>query len=60
MEDPEGMEQAVSAGIVSSKRNKPVEVEPLGGKVLIERTGTDGWIKKQPSCTVGGMAKWMH
>lgn len=60
VEDPEGMEQAVSVSIGSSKRNKSVEVELLGEKVLIERIGTDGWMKKQPSCTVGGMAKWMH
>jgi hypothetical protein len=36
------MKHAVSISIGSSKRNKSVEVELLGEKVLIERIGTDG------------------
>ena len=36
------MKRAVSISIGSSKRNKAVEVELLGEKVLIERIGTDG------------------
>jgi hypothetical protein len=35
------MEHAVSISIGSSKRNKAVEVELLGEKVLIKRIGTD-------------------
>ncbi len=36
------MKHAVSISIGSSKRNKSVEVELLGERVLIERIGTDG------------------
>lgn len=36
------MKRAVSISIGSSKRNKSVEVDLLGEKVLIERIGTDG------------------
>lgn len=36
------MKHAVSISLGSSKRNKSVEVELLGEKVLIERIGTDG------------------
>lgn len=36
------MKHAVSISIGSSKRNKSVEIELLGEKVLIERIGTDG------------------
>jgi len=36
------MKRAVSISIGSSKRDKSVEVELLGEKVLIERIGTDG------------------
>jgi len=40
------MKRAVSISIGSSKRDKSVEVELLGEKVLIERIGTDGSMKK--------------
>lgn len=40
------MKRAVSISIGSSKRNKTVEVELLGEKVLIERLGTDGDMEK--------------
>lgn len=40
------MKRAVSISIGSSKRNKAVEVELLGEKVLIERIGTDGDMEK--------------
>jgi hypothetical protein len=40
------MKRAVSISIGSSKRNKAVEVELLGEKVLIERIGTDGSMEK--------------
>src|SRR5512136_2272989 len=40
------MKRAVSISIGSSKRNKSVEIELLGEKVLIERIGTDGDMKK--------------
>lgn len=40
------MKRAVSISIGSSKRNKVVEVELLGEKVLIERIGTDGDMEK--------------
>ena len=40
------MKRAVSISIGSSKRDKAVEVELLGEKVLIERIGTDGSIEK--------------
>ena len=40
------MKHAVRNSIVSSKRNKAVEVELLGEKVLIERIGTDGSMEK--------------
>lgn len=40
------MKRAVSISIGSSKRNKSVEVEMLGEKVLIERIGTDGDMEK--------------
>jgi hypothetical protein len=36
------MKRAVSVSIGSSKRDKSVEIELLGEKVLIERIGTDG------------------
>jgi hypothetical protein len=36
------MKRAVSVSIGSSKRNKSVELELLGEKILIERIGTDG------------------
>jgi hypothetical protein len=41
-----GMKCAVSISIGSSKRNKAVEVEFLGEKVLIERMGMDGSMEK--------------
>ncbi|MBN2550049.1 MAG: hypothetical protein JXB15_12875 [Anaerolineales bacterium] len=40
------MKRAVSISIGSSKRNKAVEVDLLGEKVLIERIGTDGDMEK--------------
>jgi hypothetical protein len=40
------MKRAVSVSIGSSKRNKSVEVELLGQKILIERIGTDGDMEK--------------
>ncbi len=40
------MKRAVSISIGSSKRNKAVEVELLGEKVIIERVGTDGSMEK--------------
>jgi hypothetical protein len=40
------MKRAVSISIGSSKRDKAVEVELLGGKVCIERIGTDGDMEK--------------
>lgn len=40
------MKRAVSISIGSSKRNKSVEVELLGQKVVIERIGTDGDMEK--------------
>ena len=40
------MKRAVSISIGSSKRDKSVEVELLGEKVLIERIGTDGDMEK--------------
>ena len=40
------MKRAVSISIGSSTRDKSVEVELLGEKVLIERIGTDGDMKK--------------
>jgi hypothetical protein len=40
------MKRAVSISIGSSKRNKAVEVELLGEKVVIERIGTDGDMEK--------------
>jgi len=40
------MKRAVSISIGSSKRNKSVEVELLGEKVIIERIGTDGDMEK--------------
>ena len=40
------MKRAVSISIGSSKRNKAVELELLGEKVLIERIGTDGSMEK--------------
>lgn len=40
------MKRAVSISIGSSKRNKAVEVELLGEKVIIERIGTDGDMEK--------------
>jgi hypothetical protein len=40
------MKRAVSISIGSSKRDKAVEVELLGEKVLIERIGTDGDMEK--------------
>ena len=40
------MKRAVSISIGSSKRDKAVEVELLGEKVVIERRGTDGDMEK--------------
>ena len=40
------MKRAVSISIGSSKRDKSVEVELLGEKVIIERIGTDGDMEK--------------
>jgi hypothetical protein len=40
------MKRAVSISIGSSTRNKAVEIELLGEKVLIERIGTDGDMEK--------------
>jgi hypothetical protein len=40
------MKRAVSISIGSSKRDKAVEVELLGEKVIIERIGTDGDMEK--------------
>jgi hypothetical protein len=40
------MKRAVSISIGSSKRDKSVEVNILGEKVLLERIGTDGDLKK--------------
>ncbi|PWH19390.1 MAG: quinate 5-dehydrogenase [Anaerolineae bacterium] len=40
------MKRAVSISIGSSKRDKRVEVELLGEKVIIERIGTDGDMEK--------------
>jgi hypothetical protein len=40
------MKRAVSISIGSSKRDKTVEVELLGEKVIIERRGTDGDMEK--------------
>ncbi|MCL4560005.1 MAG: quinate 5-dehydrogenase [Chloroflexi bacterium] len=40
------MKRAVSISIGSSKRDKAVEIELLGEKVLIERLGTDGDMEK--------------
>jgi hypothetical protein len=40
------LKRAVSISIGSSKRNKSVEIELLGKKVLIERIGTDGDLQK--------------
>jgi len=40
------MKHAVSISIGSSKRDKTVEIEMLGEKVIIERRGTDGDMEK--------------
>jgi hypothetical protein len=40
------MKRAVSISIGSSKRNKSVEIELLGQRVLLERIGTDGNMEK--------------
>lgn len=40
------MKRAVSISIGSSKRNKSVEIELLGEKVIIERIGTDGSMER--------------
>jgi len=40
------MRRAVSISIGSSKRNKTIELELLGQKVLLERIGTDGDMEK--------------
>lgn len=40
------MKRAVSISIGSSKRDKSIEIELLGQKILIERIGTDGDMKK--------------
>ena len=40
------MKRAVSISIGSSNRNKSVEIELLGERVLIERVGTDGDMEK--------------
>jgi hypothetical protein len=41
-----GMKHAVSISIGSARRNKSLELELLGEKVLIERIGTDGSMEK--------------
>lgn len=43
---PERIKRAVSVSIGSSKRNKSVQIELLGERILIERIGTDGDIEK--------------
>ena len=43
------MKRAVSISIGSSKRDKAVEIELLGERVLIERIGTDGDMEKAAS-----------
>jgi len=40
------MKRAVSISIGSSKRNKRVEVELLGEKIILERIGTNGDLEK--------------
>lgn len=40
------MKKVVSVSLGSSKRNHKVEIDVLGEKVLIERIGTDGSLKK--------------
>ena len=40
------MKRAVSISIGSSKRNKSIEIEMLGEKILLERIGTDGDMEK--------------
>jgi hypothetical protein len=40
------MKRAVSVSIGSSKRDKSVEIELLGEKILLERIGTDGDMEK--------------
>jgi len=40
------MKRAVSISIGTSKRDKSVEIELLGEKILIERIGTDGDMEK--------------
>ena len=40
------MKRAVSISIGSSKRDKKVELDLLGEKVVIERVGTDGDMEK--------------
>ncbi|MBS3970740.1 MAG: quinate 5-dehydrogenase [Clostridia bacterium] len=40
------MKKVVSVSLGSSKRNHTVEIDVLGEKVLIERIGTDGSLKK--------------
>jgi hypothetical protein len=43
------MKEAISISIGSSKRDKSVEIELLGQKVHLQRTGTDGDMKKAAS-----------
>ncbi|MGD8553884.1 MAG: hypothetical protein PVJ32_00470, partial [Anaerolineales bacterium] len=40
------MKRAVSISIGSSRRDKAVEIDLLGERVLIERIGTDGDMEK--------------
>ena len=40
------MKRVVSVSIGSDKRDNQAEVELLGEKILIERRGTNGYIKK--------------
>lgn len=40
------MKKVVSVSLGSSKRNHTAEIDVLGEKVLIERIGTDGSLKK--------------
>jgi hypothetical protein len=49
------MKRAVSVSIGSSKRDKVIEIELIGEQVLIERIGTDGQRRGQPTC----IKNWM-
>ena len=46
MHREDAMKKVVSVSLGSSKRNKKVEIEVLGEKVIIERIGTDGSLSK--------------